>query len=152
MVSKGLTDKNLGFVSELVRGYLHVTADIGVRAKAQAELRIIRCTSGDAVQVGSDAKGFEGAVLVGLLIMEGVHGDGGFGGDLVIAVLDEDGLATPLDGVMVLPTSISDRLNSAEAMARTSADVDMEETNLTITSGHRKVSKHINNNNVTEIV
>ena len=136
MVSKGLTDKNLGFVSELVRGYLHVTADIGVRAKAQAELRIIRCTSGDAVQVGSDAKGFEGAVLVGLLIMEGVHGDGGFGGDLVIAVLDEDGLATPLDGViMVLPTSISDRLNLAEAMARMSADVDMEEINLTITSG-----------------
>ena len=121
MVSKGL-----GFVSELVRGYLHVIADIGVRAKAQAELRIIRCTGGDAVQVGSDAKGFAGVVLVGLLIMEGIHGDGGFVGDLVVA--------------------------AAEAMARTSADVDMEETNLTITSGHRKVSKHINNNNVTEIV
>jgi hypothetical protein len=69
--------------------------------------------------VGSDAKGLEDAVLVGLLIMEGVHGDGGFGGDLVVAVLDKDGLALPLDGVMVLPTSISDRLNSAEAMART---------------------------------
>ena len=48
-----------------------MTADIGVKAKAQAELRIIRCTRGDAVQVSPG--GFR---CHGVLIMEGVHGDG----------------------------------------------------------------------------
>ena len=73
-------------------------------ARAEPTVVLAGVADGDAAQVGADAKddeplGLEGAVLVGLLITEGVHGDGGFGGDLVAgAVTDEDGLAAPLDG------------------------------------------------------
>ena len=110
-----LTDKNLGLLRELVRGDLQVkrrgslpdaTAGVVVRTVARAEPSVVLAgvADGDAAQVGADAKddeplGLEGPVLVGLLITEGVHGDGGFGGDLVGgAVTDEDGLAAPLDG------------------------------------------------------
>ncbi len=73
-------------------------------ARAEPSVVLAGIADGDAAQVGADAKddeplGLEGPVLVGLLITEGVHGDGGFGGDLVGgAVTDEDGLAAPLDG------------------------------------------------------
>ena len=73
-------------------------------ARAEPSVVLAGVADGDAAQVGADAKddeplGLEGPVLVGLLITKGVHGDGGFGGDLVGgAVTDEDGLAAPLDG------------------------------------------------------
>lgn len=115
IISNPLTNENLGLFGELVRGDLQVegcrsltdaTAGVVVRTVARAEPTIVLAgiADGDAAQVGADAKddeplGLEGTVLVGLLITEGVHGDGGFGGDLVAGtVTDEDGLAAPLDG------------------------------------------------------
>mmetsp|Transcript_38199 Transcript_38199/g.83056 ORF Transcript_38199/g.83056 Transcript_38199/m.83056 type:complete len:140 (+) Transcript_38199:87-506(+) len=110
-----LTDEDLGFVGELVRGDLKVkrggtltdtAAGVVMRTVAGAEPTVVLpgVTDGDAAQVGADAKNdkplrLEGAVIIGLLITKMSHGYLRFGRYLIVgAVTDEDGLTAPLDG------------------------------------------------------